>query len=133
LISVPAQCIGEICETKRTRLDRLSFIGRSMADKTAAANSRYAVLALFLTLSACQGPGGSRFRSEWPQIVERARARVLAELPNLDNTSREMVLTCDPKLRAVTFPFGGDYTFVWTISSNRTVELDADSDYRKVD
>ena len=91
------------------------------------------VLALFFTLSACQGPGGSRFRSEWPQIVERARARVLAELPNLDNTSREMVLTCDPKLRAVTFPFGGDYTFVWMISSNRTAELDADSDYRNVD
>ena len=91
------------------------------------------VLALFLTMSACQAPGGSRFRAEWPRIVERARARLLAQLPNLDNTSLEMVRTCDPTLRAVTFPFGGDYTFVWTISSNRTVELDADSDYRNVD
>jgi len=91
------------------------------------------MLALILTMSACQGPGGSRFRAEWPRIVERARARVLAQLPNLDNTSLEMIRTCDPNLRAVTAPFGGDYTFGWQISSNRTVELDADSDYRNVD
>lgn len=88
--------------------------------------------AFFLGVS-CQGPGSSRFRAEWPQIVERARARVLAERPNLDDASREMIRTNDPRLLVLHIPFGNDYRFVWTISSNRTIELHAHSDYRNLD
>ena len=97
-------------------------------------NNLLPVLALFLTLSACQGPGGSRFRSEWPQIVGRARAQVIDESTNLDTASREIIRTIDPRLFVVQLPFGAnDYRFVWTISSNRTVELRGYGDFRKLD
>jgi hypothetical protein len=90
------------------------------------------VLVMLISL-ACHGPGSSRIRREWPQLIDRARARVLAELPNLDDASRETVQTNDPKLLVVRVPFGADYRYVWTISSNRTVELWANNDYRKLD
>jgi len=97
----------------------------------------YAVplLTLFgIFIVSCQipVPRGSQIRAEWPQIVERARARVLEELPNLDEASLVMIRADDPKLRIISLPFASDYTYIWTISSNRTVELSAYSDFRTV-
>jgi hypothetical protein len=58
-------------------------------------------------------------------VIDRARIRVLNQLPALDNASREMIRTNAPKIRFSGVPFGGDYFFEWTISSNRTAGLDA--------
>ena len=92
-------------------------------------------IALTLLLSeACRGPESSRSRLEWLQLVGRARAQVMDESTNLDTTSREIIRTNDPRLFVVKLPFGAnDYRFVWTISSNRAVELRGYGDFRKLD
>jgi len=92
-------------------------------------------IALTLLLSeACRGPESSRSRLEWLQLVGRARAQVMDESTNLDTTSREIIRTNDPRLFVVQLPFGAnDYRFVWTISSNRAVELRGYGDFRKLD
>ena len=91
-------------------------------------------IAFTLFLSACRGPESSRSRLEWLQLVGRARAQVMDESTNLDTTSREIIRTNDPRLFVVKLPFGAnDYRFVWTISSNRTVELRGYGDFRKLD
>ena len=81
---------------------------------------------------SCQTPG-SRLHAQWPQTVERARVRVLDQLPDLDAASREMIRTCDPRVEYVGAPFGGDYTFVWQITSNRMATLNAFSTPESVD
>lgn len=51
----------------------------------------------------------------------------MLQLLTLDAASREVVQTTAPKIWFVGLPFGGDYTFQWLITSNRTVELHATS------
>ena len=62
-----------------------------------------------------------------PERVERARVRVLDQLPDLDSPSRDMIRTNAPKTAFVGLPFGGAYTFSWTISSNRVARLDVNN------
>ena len=79
----------------------------------------------FLGVS-CESPERTAQRhAQWEQNIDRARIRVLDQLPNLDSDSKEMIRTNAPKIWYVGAPFGGDYTFSWAISSNRTAELDA--------
>src|SRR5258707_156715 len=58
-----------------------------------------------------------------PERVQLARVRVLGQLPDLDAASRDMIRTNSPKTAFVSLPFGGAYTFAWTISSNRVATL----------
>ena len=58
----------------------------------------------------------------------------IAVMKSIGATSREIIRTNDPRLFVVQLPFGAnDYRFVWTISSNRAVELRGYGDFRKLD
>ncbi len=80
------------------------------------------VVAVAFTISAgCQS---SQERSaQTSQATERARARVLTELQDLDPASRELVRTSNPALSYVGAPFGGSYWFRWQITSNRVAAV----------
>ena len=80
-------------------------------------------LAAFL-FTGCASSQSSRPRADSPEVIEQVRSRVL-QLPTLDTASREVIQTTAPKIWFVGVPFGGDYTFQWLITSNRTVELHA--------
>ena len=83
-------------------------------------------LALGLAASlycGCASSQRSRPRADSPEVIEQVRSRVLGQLPTLDAVSREMIQTNAPKRWFVGLPFGGEYTFQWMITSNRTVEL----------
>ena len=71
----------------------------------------------------CASSQSSRPRADSPEIIEQVRSRVLHQCPTLDAASRETIQTSAPKIWFVGLPFGGDYTFQWMITSNRTVEL----------
>ena len=91
---------------------------------------RHSTTFLFLPLASafvvsCEGPRAARPRADSPEVIERARIRVLDQLPTLDSASREMIRTNAPKIWFSGVPFGGDYLFEWTISSNRVASLDA--------
>ena len=89
----------------------------------------FAFLALCLAallFAGCASSQSSRPRADSPEVIEQVRSRVL-QLPTLDTASREIVQTTAPKIWFVGVPFGGDYTFQWLITSNRTVELHASS------
>lgn len=75
-----------------------------------------------LLLSGCASSQSPRPRADSPEVIEQVRSRVL-QLPTLDTTSREMIQTTPPKIWYVGAPFGGQYTFQWKITSNRTAEL----------
>jgi hypothetical protein len=47
------------------------------------------------------------------------------QLPALDAASRDMIRTNAPTVEYVGMPFGGCYTFAWTITSNRQATLEA--------
>lgn len=82
-------------------------------------------LAVFLCTS-CESPEkAARRHSQWEQNIKQARLRVLDQLPDLDAVSRAMIRTNRPSIPYVGAPFGGNYWFRWTISSNRVVVLDA--------
>jgi hypothetical protein len=78
-----------------------------------------------MLLASCASPDSSRLRANSPAVIEQARIRVLAQLPDLDNASRDMIRTNAPRIEFVGVPFGGDYWFCWTITSNRTAVLHA--------
>ena len=75
-------------------------------------------------IAGCESSQTSRPRADSPEIVARARNRVLGQLPDLDVTSRDMIQTNAPTIRFSGVPFGGDYIFEWMITSNRTVAVD---------
>ena len=81
---------------------------------------------------SCRELASPLVQSEWPQIVRAARERVLEQSGTLDTPSKEMIQTNEPHLLVVHMPFANNYQFVWAIASNRTVELDAFSDYRNL-
>ena len=72
----------------------------------------------------CESSQAPRQRADSPEVIARARNRVLGQLPDLDAASRDMVQTNAPKIRFSGVPFGGDYIFEWMITSNRTVTVD---------
>jgi hypothetical protein len=81
--------------------------------------------AVFLCTS-CESPeNAARRHAQWEQNIEQARLRVLDQLPDLDAASREMIRTNRPSIPYVGVPFGGNYWFRWTITSNRVAVLDA--------
>jgi hypothetical protein len=86
-------------------------------------------LALILVLCAsCESPQkASERQAQWAENIERARSRVLDQLPDLDCASRDMIRTNPPSIPYVGAPFGGNYWFEWTISSNRVAVLNAGS------
>ena len=58
-------------------------------------------------------------------VAERARARVLAERPSLDEASKTMIRTNAPRVGYYSLT-GGDYAqyeFSWRITSNRVARL----------
>lgn len=57
--------------------------------------------------------------------LEKARVRALEAVENLSDGSKDMIKTNLPFLEVVHVPFGSDYTWAWTISSNRTVRVRA--------
>lgn len=81
--------------------------------------------AVFL-FSGCASSQSLRPRADSPEVIEQVRSRVL-QLPTLDTASREMIQTTTPKILYVGAPFGGQYTFQWMITSNRTAEVYASS------
>jgi len=52
---------------------------------------------------------------------------------NLDTASREMVRTNEPRFLVIHIPFWNEYIYSWAISSNRTVEVEAHTDYWDLD
>lgn len=84
----------------------------------------FLALCLAFLFAGCANSQSSGPRADAPEVIEQVRSRVL-ELPTLDTASREIVRTTAPKIWFVSLPFGGDYTFQWRITSNRTVELHA--------
>ena len=81
--------------------------------------------AMFLCAS-CESPEkASRRHAQWEQNIEQARRRALDQLPDLDADSREMIRTNRPSIPYVGAPFGGNYWFQWTITSNRVAVIDA--------
>jgi len=72
----------------------------------------------------CESPQkASERQAQWSKDIEHARDRVLAQLPDLDAASREMIRTNAPSTPYVGLPFGGVYWFRWTICSNRVAVL----------
>ena len=63
-------------------------------------------------------------RVDSPEVIARARSRVLDQLPDLDIASRDMILTNAPKIVFVGTPFDLYTIYKWTITSNRVVTLD---------
>ncbi len=80
------------------------------------------VVAVVFALGAgCQS--SQERRAQTSQAIERARARVLTQVPDLDPASGEMVRTSNPAISYVGAPFGGSYWFRWQISSNRVAAV----------
>ena len=81
---------------------------------------------ILLLCVSCESPQKASERDEqWSQNIERARSRVLDQLPDLDSASRDMIRTNRPSISYVGLPFGANHWYRWAISSNRVAVLDA--------
>jgi len=89
---------------------------------------RITILLLFAGFfwAGCESPEKAmRRQAKWEENIEQARQRVLNQLSDLDSASRDMIRTNRPTIPYVGAPFGGNYWFRWTITSNRVAVLHA--------
>ena len=107
---------GDLCIAHSTRmmLNNLAFM------RIAIAVAACSVISLYV---GCSSSETYPRHGDSPEVIEAARKQVLAQTVELDQESREMIRTNAPRILYVGAPFGGQYTYQWTLTSNRFAEL----------